>query len=278
MAKMSVAEAAERKVQGIQQQPVQTYAVSKDNRLSSIFSSLENKKSTLEKMLGDSIPVEKFFIGVMSAFRNNPSLCECDSKSIMTAIYACAQTGLIPNTPHQHMFLVPYRDRKTGTKNCTIITGYQGLMELMYRTGRIDAINAQIVYEGDEFEYEYGTNDFIRHRPKPLVANEKRAVTHAYCYVRVSSSSPHPVVVFTVMSFDEIIAIQSNSKSQDIWKNHWAAMAKKTVVRRIAKLLPKSIEHKNLAFALRADSIDTGEAVLKLNDDMTDVEVEYLNS
>jgi recombination protein RecT len=259
-------------MQGIQQQPVQTYAVSKDNRLSNIYGALENKKGALEKILGDSMPVEKFFIGVLSAFRNNALLCECDDKSIVTSVYACAQTGLIPNTPQQHVFMVPYG------KTCTIVIGYQGLMELMYRTGRIDAISAEIVYEGDEFEYEYGTNEFIRHRPKPLVSGEQRVPIYAYCYVRVRSTSPTPVVVFTVMSVDEIKAIQSKSKSQNIWKSHWSEMAKKTVVRRIAKLLPKSIEHKDLAFALRADSIDTGEAVLKLNDDMTDVEAEYLNS
>ena len=86
---------------------------------------------------------------------------------------------------------------------------------------------------------------------------DRGPVTHVYAVARLVGGG----FQFDVMSRAEIEAVRSQSKAgtKGPWVTHWDEMAKKTVIRRLFKLLPVSIEAQR---AVEVDEkTDRGEAV-----------------
>lgn len=92
--------------------------------------------------------------------------------------------------------------------------------------------------------------------PKSMTADRGK-VTHVYAVAKLKGGG----VQFEVMSRAEIEKIRQASKAGNTgsWSTHWDEMAKKTVIRRLFKYLPLSIE---AARAVEIDEkSDRGEAV-----------------
>ena len=112
----------------------------------------------------------------LTAIRTAPALADCTKESFVASIMSAAQLGLEPNTPLGHCYLIPY-----GT-TCQLLIGYQGMIELALRTGRVTSIKAMVVREGDHFEFEHGLSEKLVHRPGD---NEDAAITHAYAVAQI---------------------------------------------------------------------------------------------
>ena len=138
-----------------------------------------------------------------------------------------------PNTPLGHCYLIPY-----GT-TCQLLIGYQGMIELALRTGRVTSIKAMVVREGDHFEFEHGLSEKLVHRPGD---NEDAAITHAYAVAQIKDSTP----IFWVLSRPQIEARKKRGASgrgkRTPWDTDYEAMAMKSAVRALFKWLPKSAE------------------------------------
>ena len=106
---------------------------------------------------------ERFTRMALSAINNTPELADCTPMSFIAALMNAAQLGLEPNTPLGQAYLIPYRNR--GVLECQFQLGYKGLIDLAYRTGQIQVVQAQIVREFDYFEYQYGLDSRLNHRP-----------------------------------------------------------------------------------------------------------------
>lgn len=59
--------------------------------------------------------------------------------------------------------MIPYKNK--GQIECQFQLGYKGMITLAYRNPDIQTIQAQTVYENDEFIFEYGLNPKLIHRP-----------------------------------------------------------------------------------------------------------------
>jgi recombination protein RecT len=94
----------------------------------------------------------------LTAFRTNPGLSKCSPPSVMAAIMMASQLGLEPHVLGS-CYLVPH-----GTE-CTLIVGYQGLLQLIRRSGEIAAISARVVYDSDLFEVTLESTPPFRHHP-----------------------------------------------------------------------------------------------------------------
>ena len=160
-------------------------------------------------------------------------LSACDDLSVIESAAQCAQLGLIPSTITGHAYLVPYG------KKCTLIIGYKGLITLLCRNKDIQSVHARIVREGDTFETEYGTDEKIVHIPN---LKDRKPITHVYAIITYKSGLKQ----FEIMTKEEIDIIKTKSKSQYIWKDHYEAMALKTVIRRIAKYIPSNSMYEQL--------------------------------
>jgi recombination protein RecT len=161
-----------------------------------------------------------------------PKLMECTKESFARCLMELSSWGLEPDGRHAH--LIAYG------RECTLILDYKGLVELVYRTGLVSRIHADVVCENDAFVYEMGqitqhTIDFRR---------ERGAAYAAYAVITMKDGGTKT----EVMSRQEVEAVRKQSKaaSSGPWLNHWNEMAKKTVFRRACKWLPLSAEIRDI--------------------------------
>jgi len=216
----------------------------------------QNTQDRMKKVLPAHMNASRMLSVLANAVRSTPKLAECDVKSLLGAMMACSSLGLEPNTPLGECYLIPFdKNRKVGTEwikttEVQLIIGYKGYMMLARRTGTIKNIHADVVYEGDEFSFEYGSNQHLRHVPK---GTHSRKPLFAYCHATLTDGE-----AFEVLPIEEIEAIRNKSqgymvamtskeKNQKGWdKNPWVAyfheMAAKTMIRRLSKMLPMAIE------------------------------------
>lgn len=202
---------------------------------------LEKRTPSYEAMLPKGYRPDRLITGALLAVSRNPALLECTPVSVAVALGQCAQLGLdIGITGH----LVPYG------KSCTFIADYKGYIELMCKAGA-RKVEAYVVRAGDTFEYERGTKPMLRHQPY----NKKgAAITHAYAIVWFRGGE----FQFEVMTTEEIDAIRrakSKQWAQGELPEWWA---RKCVIRRVAKYVPKSPE---LAMLLSSPSEDVPDNV-----------------
>jgi recombination protein RecT len=185
----------------------------------------------------------------LTALTKTPKLADCTEASFFQCLLSLSQWGLEPDGRRAH--LIPFENRGKGITECQLIIDYKGYVELAYRSGFVKAIHADLIREGDVFEYSLG--DVINHVPyflrrdpdKPTKAGEVYA---AYCRVTLTDG----ITKTEVMSVDEINGIRDRSQGyiafkkgyakQNPWASDWNEMAKKTVWRRTQKWLPLSAE------------------------------------
>jgi phage RecT family recombinase len=204
-------------------------------------SELAKFEPSLQSMLPKGYEASRLITGAMMAAQQNPDLMKCTPVSIATALGRIAQWNLdVGLTAH----LVPFGSA------CTAVADYKGLIALMVRAGA-RKVEAYVVREGDAFEYQLGTEAFLRHIPKTSTT----PILGAYCIVTLRGS----VTQFEYMSADDIEKLrQQYSKANKKGPlTEW--YARKTVIRRCAKYVP---QNEQLARALAED-----EAPIEVDED-----------
>jgi len=166
----------------------------------------------------------------LTVFNNSPALKACNPASVIGCLLKSAQLGLEPDGGK--LYLIP----RGG--ECTVQIGYQGYIELARRSGQIAAIEANLVYESDDFSIAYHLDSKFEHRPNLRRATDDK-VLGVYCYAKLTSGER----LFTWMSHADVEHVRrTSSGNSSTWTKHWGEMAKKTVLKRAAKMLPSSIE------------------------------------
>ncbi len=195
-------------------------------------------KPQIEKALPSVLTGERFSRMVLTAMSTNPQLAECSPNSFLGAMMQAAQLGVEPNTPLGQAYLIPYRNH--GQLECQFQLGYKGLIDLAYRSGEITSISAHEVCENDDFEYELGLEEKLRHKP---ALKDRGAVILYYAVFRTKAGGSG----FAVMSVEDI---KNHSKkyskaagsSYSPWSTNFDAMAKKTVIKQALKYAPIKTE------------------------------------
>lgn len=230
--------------------------VAHKDRLSNLRGMFEKAKPGIAAVLPKHLTAEKILKIVLSAASRTPTLLECTAESILLAVMQSASLGLEPNTPLGLAYLIPYKG-KDGRYECQFIPGYRGLIKLALQSGDVTTIRTRVVHKDDEFLVEYGTTERLTHRPK-LGSSDDAAdpsVIAVYAVAEFKGGS----VQFEVMTKDQIDMIRARSRSSGSgpWATDYEEMARKTVVRRLAKYLPLSPE---LAATLEAQArVEAGD-------------------
>lgn len=218
----------------------------------------------LEAALPKFMTVERMIRVATTTVQRVPRLLECDPVTLVGAVMQSAQLGLEPDNITGSAYLVPFWNSKQGRFDCNLIPGYRGLMMLARRSKDISAFDARVVKAGDLFEFEYGSAQYMKHRPAMALAlrdgkwtaPEKGAkepdTIAAYMiafYNGARSAGGGAPFQFHVMPRYELEDAKEFTKSRDRqgkitgpWLEHQDAMFTKTVIRRGAKLLPFSVE------------------------------------
>lgn len=174
----------------------------------------------------------------LTEFRKNPKLGECEPQSVFAAVLMASQLGVEPGLMGQ-AYLIPYG------KECQLQVGYQGLLDLVRRAGMVKSIEAHVVYERDKFTYKTGLETVLEH--EPYLDGERGEMRLAYAVAQLTDGGHH----VEVMSRAQIEKNRDRSQNvrnaakwnkQTPWDTDTEEMWRKTVIRRIAKYLPKSAE------------------------------------
>lgn len=215
----------------IQNQVATTTAAPEKRTMQSYIKTMEGE---IKKALPSVITPERFTRMVLSAISTNPKLAECTPKSFLGAMMAAAQLGLEPNTPLGQAYLIPYKNK--GVDEVQFQIGYKGLIDLAYRSGEVELVQAHIVYENDTFECEYGLEPKLIHKPADSNRGEPIKV---YAMFKTKSGG----YGFEVMSMDDVRRhaekySQAYKRGFSPWQTNFEEMAKKTVLKRVLKYAP----------------------------------------
>lgn len=188
---------------------------------------------------------------MLDAFQKNPS-------SLFASILHCAELGLSPSEMAGEFYFIPYNGIIKP------ILGYKGITTLMLRNKSVQLIYAETVHRNDTFEYELGLDPKLIHKPVDTVRNSS-TLTHVYAVAKLENGEK----VFKVMTVQEIKNIMATMKQDntlyfDDRKDPMMWMPRKTVIKQLAKLLPKDY------FGTHAVGIDDrieGGGYLVLDDD-----------
>lgn len=208
----------------------------------------------IESQIAEALPkhmnIERMSRIALTTIRTNPKLLECNLPSLAAAVMQAAQLGLEPGLIG-HCYIIPYG------KEATFIIGYKGMIDLARRSGQIKSISAQIVYDNDLIELEYGLEDKLKHVPWHLRTDKQAkasgTIKGAYMVAQFKDGGHY----IHYMPYEEIVqhrdrsAGYTNAKKYNRTDNPWISdepeMCKKTVIRSGFKYLPISVEIAQLA-------------------------------
>lgn len=247
----------------------------------------ESQKAVLAAVLPKHVNADRMLKIALGAMRTTPKLMQCTTESLFGAIVQCSQLGLEPNTPLGHAYLIPFeKKRKQGNQwvvektETQIVLGYKGLIDLARRSGQVISISAHEVCRNDKFDYAYGLNERLEHVP---ASGDRGEVVFFYAVAKLVGGGH----AFEVMTRAEVEKIRNESqnykfaqdKAKTVWGQHFVEMGRKTVLRRLFKYLPVSIE---LATAAALDGKNSAGEDQNLGDvltgDFSVVDNEYSSS
>lgn len=214
---------------------------------------IESLTPSLARAVPTGISAQRFQRVVLTELRKTPALEKCRPATVLGAVMTAAQLGL-EFGPLGHAYLVPYKD------TCTLIVGYRGYIDLARRSGQLASIVARPVHANDEFDYSYGTDEHLHHKP----AMGDRGNVIAYYGVAILKDGGR---VIHVMTPDDINKYRDRSASakgaSSPWNTDYDAMACKTVIRRMVPWLPMSVE--------AAQAIESDEQVIQWDGDESEI-------
>ena len=209
--------------------------------MSTELTPIEAMRGTLVKMqpefqaaLPPQIPVEKFIRTTLTAVQMNPELLGADRRSLLGACMKAAQDGLLLDG--REAAPVIFRTKEGPKVQYMPMVG--GILKKIRNSGELASISAHVVYDKDHFEYELGDNENIVH--KPFLGEDRGRPIAVYAVAKTKDGA----IYREVMSVADVDKVRQASRAKDAgpWVQWWDEMAKKTVIRRMAKRLPSSAD------------------------------------
>lgn len=182
---------------------------------------------------------------IKNELSKSKALQEADRESFFAAVLEACQYGLEPGSVLHHVALVPFRHKASGKVLVQAIIEYRGLLELARRSGQIKRINSQCVYkeelEKGLFEYQLEP-PVLKHNFLHDIDRSDKNLVLSYTVCETKDGATY-IEVTPRKKIDEI---RSRSKAKDSgpWITDYAAMARKTSIRRLLQggMVPISIE------------------------------------
>ena len=235
-----------------------------------IFDVIQSGAKQFATALPKHVNSERFVRIAITTIRQNPKLAKCSQESLLGALMVSAQLGLEPGTLGQ-CYLIPFENKKAGTVECQFQIGYKGLIELLRRSGQLSDIYSYTVYENDDFNIEYGLSRTLTHKPN---FSNRGEIVGFYAVAILKDGAK----AFEYMTKEEIVKheekYRKGSYKNDVWNKNFEEMAQKTVVKKLLKWLPVSVEFLEMAnkdektFKVADEKTGETEEIIVLDDGM----------
>lgn len=208
-----------------------------ENRAPSLAQVVQQMQPEIARALPKHMDADRMARLALTALRQTPKLAATTPESFCGALLTAAALGLEPGL-NGESYLVPYG------RECQLIVGYQGLVKLFWQHPLAKHIDAQAVHANDHFDYAYGLDPYLTHKP---AIGDRGDIIAYYAVASLTTGAK----VFTVASADEVKKLRGGKvgpSSNVADPMHW--MERKTVLRQLVKMLPKSTMLQN---AVQAD-------------------------
>lgn len=204
--------------------------------LNNVKALITQSKDAIASRLPKHLTADRIMKVALTSINKTPKLLECTRESLMLSIMQAAELGLEPGGALGEGYLVPYGNQ------CQFIPGYRGLIALARRSGQIISLEAHVVHEKDEFSCALGLDPSLEHKPAWEEADPGQ-LRFVYAVAKLKDGGTQ----FEVMSRTQVERIRERSKAgkSGPWVTDYEEMARKTVVRRLFKYLPVSVEMAN---------------------------------
>lgn len=224
---------------------------------------------------GDKRLMDRFLAVAFSLLAaDSDILVNCEPLSVVQAIKDAAALGLEPMT--DDAAIIRYG------RQAKLQPMWRGYLKRIRNSREVVDIDCQLVYQNDRFEISLGTDPSIVHvpvLPEKDESGEHLIARGSYRGAYAWALMPSGKTIIEWMTADDINHIRDVFSSSvkagraSPWDTSWGEMARKTVIRRLAKRLPASAVDKLLQADAQADAAAAEVRVLaeKLHDDMAEV-------
>lgn len=225
------------------------------NVLTQVSHMLERYKSQIVAALPKHLTPERMIRVALTSISTTPLLQKCDAGTLCGAVVQASILGLEPNSALGECFLVPYWNTKANRYEAQLQVGYKGHCKLARNSGEIGMINAQAVRANDEFDFQMGDVQTLRHKwPKTgsrgdllgyWAGYRTKAGEFSFEYWPMDDIYEHrdhySKGAFVTERGKKVL---ENGKPilQGPWKDSPDWMCKKTVLIQALKLAPKSVQ------------------------------------
>jgi recombination protein RecT len=193
---------------------------------------LDGKRAEIEPILSGGLTWERIQGDARHYLAGHPDALSATTATLVRSICDIAQSGLRLGFNGEASILV-FKNAAQPSP------GYKGMIKLAMQSGHYASVRAAVVYSADEFDYDLGTESYLRHKPK---LGGRGSVVAAYAILQPKGE--HAVPALDLMDVDAINRIkarsQSGSRGKGPWSTDWDEMAKKTVTKRLLKYAPLS--------------------------------------
>ncbi len=209
---------------------------------------LEKYKDQIAHALPKHLTPERMIRVALTAVSQNRKLLECNALTICGSVVQASILGLEPSSVLGECFLVSFWNKKAnhgkGARECQLIVGYHGKIKLVSNTGELLGLNAKAVHVHDEFAFDDGLEPFVRHKYHHL---EERGEVYGYWAGAALKNGFKRIEFARKKEIEEhrdrfALTRDKNDQIFGVWVEHFDAMALKTMIHRVCKLLPKSVE------------------------------------
>jgi recombination protein RecT len=227
---------------------------------------VEKHKGDFLLVLPTHLNADQWVRVAQGVIRRDPKLARAalaNPPSLLSALLRCAHLGLEPG---ETFHLGVFGNEIVG------MTDYTGEIELMYRTGTVAKVEAQVVKDQDIFEYSPAEMTKPLHKPKWF--GDRGKLIGVYAYAEFLNGAVSRVVM---MGEREIAPIRAISKNKAMWDKHPDAYWLKTAIHQLRKWVPTSAEYRQEVLRAEAAARQVSEAIPDLPEsselDVLDAEI-----
>ena len=196
---------------------------------------LSGMKAQIAQALPRHMTPDRMIQMATTIIAKNPKIAECTAASLMGAVMQASLLGFQPIEALGECYFVPYAGK------VQFQVGYKGYISLARRSDQIKMIYAEVVHEGDDFEYELGLEPKLHHVPG--LDNEGNKMTHVYAVAHYTNGG-YSFMVLTRNTVERLRMRNpmQSSKATGAWATDYEAMAKAKAIKQLSKYMPLSVE------------------------------------
>lgn len=226
------------------------------------ISPLQEFRGTVDHMgnqflaaLPQHVSVEKFKRTVITAVTMNADLLQADRRSLLASCMKAASDGLLLDNRDAALVIFKSKDYGPQVQYMPMIGG---ILKRMRQSGEVKSVATDVVHENDKFDHWRDENgEHLNHRP--AYGEDRGQVTLAYAIVNTQDGGVY-IEVMDRAQIEKVRAVSKTGASEKgPWNNWWDEMARKTVLRRLAKRAPMSTDVAEMLYRDDADNIDLSQ-------------------